>query len=224
MTPIRWLVLVLLAGFAVSLGVALGSLSWPREGLAQQVHVQAEQLEVQQPVTAVLLIFRAYDTWLELAVLLAAVLAVFVLLRGGGLSERIGTTAAPLLAAFSRLLLPLIFLVAAYILWLGTQDPGGAFQAGVLAAAGLSLLYLSNIGVFGQLRGLRLHFVMVLGFLMPMLLTILSLLRNAPLFSYPTALLAWMFFLECLIAVSISVMLIVLFVGSEPAAYRSKAS
>ncbi len=95
---------------------------------------------VSNPVTGVLLNFRAYDTLLELAVLLAAVLAVIALGPA-----RTGSLAAG--AVFSRLvgwLVPIIVLVSGYLLWAGAHAPGGAFQAGALLAAAGVLARLSG--------------------------------------------------------------------------------
>ena len=46
-----------------------------------------------------------------------------------------------MLDTLTRLLVPVLILVAAYLLWVGAHAPGGAFQAGsVLGAAGVLLL------------------------------------------------------------------------------------
>ena len=91
-------------------------------------------------ITSVLLDFRSYDTLLEIAVLLVAVVVALALqeaqLDG---ADRMGL-ANPLLRAVMSWLVPLMLLVAAYLLWAGSSRTGGAFQAGaVLAAAGVSL-------------------------------------------------------------------------------------
>ncbi len=92
-------------------------------------------------VTAVLLDFRAYDTWLEVGVLLAAAVGVMVLSRGrrnGG--EAVSTSAiARGTAAIST---PFGLLIAGYLLWRGTTAPGGAFQAGAVLGALAILLTL----------------------------------------------------------------------------------
>jgi multisubunit Na+/H+ antiporter MnhB subunit len=212
-------VIVLIGLFAAVLFAVLLSHEWPRQGLADLVAEQAAELDLRQPVTAVLLVFRGYDTWLELAVLLAAALGVTALLRGAALGRRrIGIPAEPLLAAFTRLLLPLALMVAGYILWLGTQDPGGAFQGGVVAAAALSLLYLSNLRVFARLHGLRLRLAVALAFFLPLLLTLVGALRGIPWFGYPeVGVIGWVFALEVAVAVSVSIVLALLFIGAEPA-------
>ncbi len=96
---------------------------------------------VSHPVTAVLLNFRAWDTLLELVVLLLAVLGVRQLQPAGYKQAHAWT----LLRAWSRILAPLSVIIAGYLLWRGSHAPGGAFQAGALLAAGIVLLRLAGL-------------------------------------------------------------------------------
>ncbi len=98
---------------------------------------------VDNPVTAVLLNFRAYDTLLEVAVLLAAVFAVLPVTQfASGLEKT--PPLGPVLATFIKLLVPLATIVATYVLWVGTKAPGGAFQAAAILAAVAVLLILAG--------------------------------------------------------------------------------
>jgi multisubunit Na+/H+ antiporter MnhB subunit len=103
------------------------------------VAAHMEQSGVAHPVTAVLLNFRVYDTWLEVVVLLAALVAVQVGHAGRvRLPERPPGASGALLPGVVRLLLPVMVLVGGYFLWRGTSAPGGAFQAGaVIGSAGV---------------------------------------------------------------------------------------
>lgn len=96
---------------------------------------------VSHPVTAVLLNFRAWDTLLELLVLLLALLGV----RQLGRTEMLLPAAWPLLSAWNRLLAPLTIIVGGYLLWRGSHAPGGAFQAGAMLAAGTVMLRLAGL-------------------------------------------------------------------------------
>lgn len=96
---------------------------------------------VAHPVTAVLLNFRAWDTLLELLVVLFALLG----LRQLRPAPMIIPAPWPLLLAWSRVLAPLTVLVGGYLLWRGTSAPGGAFQAGALLAAGAVVLRLNGL-------------------------------------------------------------------------------
>lgn len=95
---------------------------------------------VEHPVTAVLLNFRAWDTLLELTVLLLALLGA----RQLGPAQLQLSEPWPLLRAWGRVLAPLLVLAGGYVLWRGAASPGGAFQAGALLAAGIVLLRLAG--------------------------------------------------------------------------------
>jgi multisubunit Na+/H+ antiporter MnhB subunit len=95
---------------------------------------------VSHPVTAVLLAFRAYDTLLEVAVVLLAVRIAAPQGQAPMPAVRTTSDADPIAGALLRVLVPLIVVVAAVLLWAGTRQPGGAFAAGALAAgAGVAL-------------------------------------------------------------------------------------
>lgn len=96
---------------------------------------------VDHPVTAVLLNYRAWDTLLELVVLLLALLGVRQLQP----AKQVIPKPWPLLLAWSRVLAPLTLLIGGYILWRGAFAPGGAFQAGALLAAGAVVLRLNHL-------------------------------------------------------------------------------
>lgn len=100
---------------------------------------------VAHPITAVLLNFRLFDTWLELGVLLLALVGILGVhgcrdLKG----MRPRHDAGPLLFWLVRGLIPVLILTTVHLLWLGDHAPGGAFQAGVVLASGLVLLWLSG--------------------------------------------------------------------------------
>jgi multisubunit Na+/H+ antiporter MnhB subunit len=97
---------------------------------------------VENPVTAVLLNFRAWDTLLESVVLLAALTGLWMLTRDAAWGGRIGlpqhVRPDGVMAGFGRVLPPLGLLVGVYLVYIGADRPGGAFQGGtVLAAVGL---------------------------------------------------------------------------------------
>jgi multisubunit Na+/H+ antiporter MnhB subunit len=99
------------------------------------------ELPVQNPVTAVLLDFRAYDTLLEVAVLLAGVVAVWSLERGRPAVPAPASAAEePVLAELVRWIVPMAVIAAVYLTWVGSYAPGGAFQAGALLAGATVLM------------------------------------------------------------------------------------
>ena len=96
---------------------------------------------VDHPITAVLLNFRAYDTLLEIAVLTVAALATVRL--HGPLRERTASIGVPFRTTV-RLLVPVLVLIAGWLLVAGSSRPGGAFQAGAVLAGAMVLLHLSG--------------------------------------------------------------------------------
>ena len=108
--------------------------------LADEVRAQLANSGVSNPVTAVLLNFRAYDTLLELAVLLAAVLGIIAV----GPARSAYQPAGPLFGGLVSWLVPLLIVTGGYLLWVGAHAPGGAFQAGALLAAAAVLLRLGG--------------------------------------------------------------------------------
>lgn len=101
---------------------------------------------VTHPVTAVLLNFRAWDTLLELIVLLLALLGFRQIARHNRHAYDADRHPPPwpLLQAWSRALAPLLVVTGGYLLWQGSSAPGGAFQAGAVLASALVLLRLSR--------------------------------------------------------------------------------
>lgn len=176
---------------ALTVLLALAVLELPRQGagLTGMVAQKLGSSGVEHPVTAVLLNFRLYDTWLELGVLLLALMGVFGV-RGAhdlrGLPRR--PAASPVPRRLVGLLGPLIVLVAVHLLWLGDHAPGGAFQAGVVLAAGLVLLRLTGLPSVDRLSRTALLCCVVAGFAAILLLAVLTAAgpQSFPL-EYPSA-------------------------------------
>lgn len=104
--------ITLLFVLAAGLGYAVLSLPDQAQGLQAAVAEQMDRSGVEHPVTAVLLNFRGYDTLLEMAVLLLALLGVWSL--GGLPSARPEPAPGPVLDTLKRLLVPVLVVVAAY--------------------------------------------------------------------------------------------------------------
>ncbi len=136
---LRGLAATLIAGVAIAMIWALddGRLQSVPFTVSEQVFGHLPHSGVGNPVTAVLLNFRAYDTLLELAVLLCVALGILAL----GQPSVPVVAPGPVLVLLVGILVPLLVLMAGYLLWVGAHAPGGAFQGGaVLAAAGVLLL------------------------------------------------------------------------------------
>lgn len=160
---------------------------------------------VDHPVTAVLLNYRSYDTWLEVGVVLIALLAIFSVGNGGTFARRVPRERDPLLVPVIRFLAPMLFLVGGYLLYLGKTEPGGAFQAAVLWAATGILLYLGGWPVATCLPHSLRQAALAAGFGIFLLLGLAFMLGGAAWFEYPPASAGhWILFVETLAALSIA--------------------
>jgi multisubunit Na+/H+ antiporter MnhB subunit len=194
----------------VLLSLAVLDLPESGDGLTGVVAQSLGGSGVAHPVTAVLLNFRLYDTWLELGVLLLALLGVLGVtgrqdLRGGG------SRWAPniLLLWLVRVLAPVVVLTTVHLLWLGDHAPGGAFQAGVVLAAGFVLLWLSGHPSLALLPRAAWLVCLVAGFGAILLMAVLTTVGSTTVgLAYPQK---WakplILFLESIATLSIGVVL-----------------
>ncbi|MBN2646823.1 MAG: monovalent cation/H+ antiporter subunit A [Thiotrichales bacterium] len=122
-------------------------------------------------VNVILVDFRGFDTLGEIIVLALAGLGIFAMLQGLQLqpTQRFQLTKEahpPILQTFSRLLLPLMLLVAVFIFLRGHNLPGGGFIAGLIASVALIVVYLANGIEWTQARlKIDMHLVIGLGLL-----------------------------------------------------------
>ncbi len=212
--PVRLLLIFMLSLMAAGLIYAVWTLPEFSPGLSAYTTANIAISGVINPVTAVLLNYRAYDTFLELAVLLIVLIGVWSL---GGVSYPDRKVSSTVLDAVSRLLVPLLILVAGYLLWVGAYAPGGAFQAGsVLGAAGV-LLILAGWRLSPKLAGMPLRISLVAGMvLFAVIGIVLALLGGQLLELTPTYASVLIVLIESDATISIGVALIALFLGGDP--------
>ncbi len=132
--------LLLAAGTAAALMFAVADISRsPGETLGALAMAEIGRAGAENPVTAVLLSFRGWDTLLETVVLAMALIAVWALADerawGGRPAVRQKVRPAGVLATFGRFLPPLGVVIGIYVVWTGASAPGGAFQGGTVLAA-----------------------------------------------------------------------------------------
>jgi len=175
---------------------------------------------VTNPVTAVLLNYRGYDTLLELAVLLVALLGVWSF---GGVPKPHEAYPGPVLNMLLRLLIPLLIMVAGYLLWVGANAPGGAFQAGsVLGAAGV-LLLLAGWQLSTRFAELPLRIILVSGVVMFTMAGIVFIVSGRQFLEYPPSFAgAFILLIEAAATLSIGITLAALFLGGRPGLRRHK--
>lgn len=151
--------------------------------------IAAENLDrsgVAHPVTAVLLNFRGYDTWLEVGVLLLAMFGIFA--AGGYVGFRREDDSEPLdavLAWLIRALVPILLLTGGYLLWLGKFAPGGAFQSGVVLGAAGIFLRLAGVRCLDRLPVIAWKGGLLLGFGGFLLFGISASLSGGGFLEYP---------------------------------------
>lgn len=143
-----------LAAALVGAALVAAVLALPAEprGLTDRVEERLDESGVTHPVTAVLLNFRAYDTWLEVAVLFVASVGALAAARD---EQTVGPRRVPASAVvigLTQRLVPAMVLVAVYLLSAGTHGPGGAFQAAAVLAAASILMAAAGYRVPGALN------------------------------------------------------------------------
>ncbi len=205
----------LTAGLAIVLGSALvDALNHPKPvSLADEVFANLHVSGVSNPVTAILLNFRAYDTLLELAVLLVAGLGILAL----GSARSGYAASSPVLSSLTHWLVPIIVLTSGYLLWAGAHAPGGAFQAGALLAAGGVLLHLAGYASGGLPRGIVLRGLLVIGVAVFLTMGLGTMLAGRPLLDYPPT---WagslILTIEAAATLGIAATLVIAFLCGEP--------
>lgn len=207
-------------GAILLLGIFLGVSVWETQESQRPLTTYVENSlhvsGVSHPVTAVLLNFRAFDTLLEVVVLVVAFLAFLglaptarhaIFFRPGGMPKFLVRALAP------------FFLVGATYLWLiGSVDSGGAFQAAALLAALIIFYRLS--GLTQKISPFYVRISAVFGLAFFLLAGTVSLFWGA-FFSYRVALAGHVILaVEFFLTLTLGVILAGFFVGNEPS--RSK--
>ena len=113
----RFFVICIAAAFAAVLGGAMLDLPLGAIDLRTPVAANLGESGVSHPVTAVLLNYRGYDTLLEIAVLLLALLGILAVVGKDNPSPP--RPAHPVLQTLARLATPSIIVMAVYLLWAG---------------------------------------------------------------------------------------------------------
>jgi len=147
--PRRAVAAALSAVVVVGLVVSLLSLPDPPPTLALAAAANADATTIGNPVTNVLMAFRAMDTMLEKVVLLLALIGAWSLAPdrfwGGRPGQCHRADPNGPLAFLARVLTPVGIVVGFYVLWVSAEYPGGAFQGGTLLAAMWLLVMMAGL-------------------------------------------------------------------------------
>lgn len=213
------LVVLLSAAFSLALAAAAFQLagSQPPVALPAAVADALARSGVDNPVTAVLLNFRSYDTLLEVAVLVIAALTALSLGRARAVAVPSGRSGDVLLHALLRWFVPLMLVLAAYLVWVGAHRPGGAFQAGAVIAGAGVLMRLAGIPLPLLAAGPTLRVGLMLGLAVFLAAALLGAVTTGTFLAYPEPLAgAIILVVEIFLALSIATILLELFVSGPP--------
>ncbi|MFA7441595.1 MAG: MnhB domain-containing protein [Sphingomonadaceae bacterium] len=203
---------------AVGIGGAFLRVNDAGPRLEPMVRANLGEAGVDNPVTAVLLNFRSYDTLLEAVVLLIALVGVWSLTRDACWRQTPGIRqhARPdgILANFGRLLAPFGLIVGIYLVWAGSEAPGGAFQGGTVLAAAWLLAVMAGLAMPPTTADTRLRWVLVAGPLLFLLAGIYGMTQGAFL-GWPPGMAATLILaIEFGLALSIAATLALLVLGA----------
>jgi multisubunit Na+/H+ antiporter MnhB subunit len=142
--------LVLSVGVTMALVLCVLALPEPAPTMAPQVAHKLPATGVGNPITGVLLAFRALDTLLEAIVLVIALIGVWSLAPdrfwGGRPGPRYTTDPDGILAYLARVLPPIGIVIGIYLFWAGADHPGGKFQSATILAAMWMLVQMAGLG------------------------------------------------------------------------------
>lgn len=206
------------AGVAGGVAACLLSLPDPAPTLAPQVAQEIHRTGVGNPITAVLLSFRAVDTLLEAIVLLFGVVGVWSLASdacwGGrpGVAQAVGPN--DILVYLARVLPPIGVVIGIYIFWVGADHPGGKFQGATVIAAMWLLVMMSGLRDAPSTGRRRLRAVLILGPMVFIALGLLGVPAAGALLAYPDGWAKpWIIVIEAALLPSLAVTLVLLLVG-----------
>jgi multicomponent K+:H+ antiporter subunit A len=174
-------------------------------------------------VNVILVDFRGFDTLGEIVVLALAGLSVFAMLKGLSLAAPSHDTNGiqwnhdphpPIVQTITRLLFPLMLMVAVFIFLRGHNLPGGGFIAGLIASVALISQYLAN-GIYWTNERLKMdmHKVIAMGLLIAVVTGLVSIMLGYPFltsaFTYITWPIVGQFEIASAIAFDLGVFLVV---------------
>jgi multisubunit Na+/H+ antiporter MnhB subunit len=166
-TALRLIAAVLCAIVSAGLAALVLFPADPAPTLAAAAAANLPATGLGNPVTAVLLAYRAFDTFLEKVVLLLALIGVWSLApdRSWGGTPTLWRPRDPdgVLTFLAQVLPPIGIVVAIYILWTGADHPGGAFQASAMLAAMWMLTVIAGLTPLTRIDDANLRLALVAG-------------------------------------------------------------
>lgn len=210
--------LLLCGGAGVALMFTVLRLPDVAGSLTSLVEANLALTGVTNKITAVLINFRGYDTLLESVVLLVALIGVWSATPdrfwGGPPGVQSAMTQDNVLSFFGAILPPVGFVVGAYLIWIGSSAPGGAFQGGTVWAAMLLLAVMAALIEPPPVTSRPLRFGLVSGPALFLAIGIVGTLRGSFLGLDPPFAKALTLAIEVGLAVSIAATLALIVIGN----------
>jgi multisubunit Na+/H+ antiporter MnhB subunit len=164
---LRFAAVVLCALVSAGIAAIVLLLPEPAPTLAPQAAANIAATGLGNPVTAVLMAYRAIDTLLETVVLLLALVGIWSLapdgVWGGFPGPRHQADPEGVLTFAAQLLVPVGILVGIYIFWVGSVAPGGEFQGATIIAATWILAMMAGLVDAPQVSRRWLRLLLVAG-------------------------------------------------------------
>jgi multisubunit Na+/H+ antiporter MnhB subunit len=185
-------VAALLSGIvAAMLATAVAYLPEPAPTLAPEAAANAGATGMGNAVTNVLMAFRAMDTMLEKVVLLVALVGVWSLARdrlwGGRPGPYYLVNPRDPLTFLAQMLPPVGIVIGIYMLWVGADHPGGAFQGGTIIAAMWLLVIFAGLTDAPPISSKRIRLALIVGPLLFLIVGLCGLWLGDAFLAYPVA-------------------------------------
>jgi multisubunit Na+/H+ antiporter MnhB subunit len=139
----------------------------PPATLAPEAAANMGELGLGNPITVVLLAYRALDTLLEKVVLVLALIGVWTLAPdefwGGAPASLRAHQSSGALRLLAQVLPPIGVVIGVYLIWNGADHPGGTFQGGTVLAAMWLLVMMADLREPPEIRLRTLRLLVILG-------------------------------------------------------------
>ena len=189
--PLRIAVALVCVFIAGTLAATVLLLPDPAPSLATAAAAGLPATGLGNPVTAVLMAYRALDTLMEKVVLVVGLLAVWSRaadrLWDGGPAAATAADPDGALVFLAKILPPVGIVVAIYVFWVSADEPGGAFQGGAILAAMLLLATMAGLVDAPVLGGRLLRLALVGGALVFFAVGLGGLVLGQGFLTYPIA-------------------------------------
>ncbi|MBY0226210.1 MAG: DUF4040 domain-containing protein [Hyphomicrobium sp.] len=166
--PAMWILTGLLCSvIAAGLAAIVVMPVEPPATLAPEAAANMGELGLGNPVTVVLLAYRALDTLLEKVVLVLALIGVWTLTPeqfwGGAPASLRAQQSSGALRLLAQVLPPVGVVIGVYLVWNGADHPGGTFQGGTVLAAMWLLVMMADLREPPEIRLHTLRLLVILG-------------------------------------------------------------